>query len=255
MRKIFPIVDSYAARAMPVRMDSVRKLLSGLIADRGLKLSDLSRKIGKNHAYMQQFIKRGIPDKLPEDVRAKLAELFGIDEHLLGAPLKQSEPPGGLGVVVSNPPYLKEYAVKGGGSYGGGLIADGDWQEGGEPAQEVIAQWALPPSYVRNELNLSFDTADIISVRGDSMDDGSKFGLSSGDRVIVDRADRDPSQGAIFAVWDGSGVVVKQVEPIRGSDPLRIICKSLNPRYEPFELILDENAHIIGRIAAKFSRM
>lgn len=254
MRKIFPIGDSYAPRAMPERMDSVRKLLSGLIADRGLNLSDVSKKLGKNHAYMQQFIKRGIPERLPEDVRSKLSEMFGIDEHLLGAPLRQAQSQA-QSIVVANLPYLKEYAVKGGGAYGGGMLDDGDWQQGGEPAQEVIAQWALPPSYVRNELNLSFDTADIISVRGDSMDDGSKFGLSSGDRVIVDRADRDPSQGAIFAVWDGSGVIVKQVEPIRGSDPLRIICKSLNPRYEPFELILDENAHIIGRIAAKFSRM
>lgn len=250
MRKIFPIGDSYAPRAKAFRMDSVRKLLLGLFEERGLNLSDVSKDLGKNHAYMQQFIRRGIPEKLPEGVRAKLAEMLGIDEQLLGAPLRHAPM-----VVVSNPPYLKEYAVKGGGSYGGGLVADGDWQEGGEPAQEVIAQWALPPSYVRNELNLSFDTADIISVRGDSMDDGSKFGLSSGDRVIVDRADRDPSQGAIFAVWDGSGVIVKQVEPVRGSDPLRIICKSLNSRYEPFELILDENAHIIGRIAAKFSRM
>lgn len=252
MRKLFPIGDSYAGRAKPFPMDSVRKLLDGLIADRGLNLSDVSKKLGKNHAYMQQFMKRGIPEKLPEDVRAKLAEMFGLDEHVLGAPIRQ---PASLSLVVNNPPYLKEYAVKGGGSYGGGLIADGDWQQGGEPAQEVIAQWALPPSYVRNELNLSFDTADIISVRGDSMDDGSKFGLSSGDRVIVDRADRDPSQGAIFAVWDGGGVIVKQVEPVRGSDPPRVICKSLNPRYEPFELVLDENAHIIGRVAAKFSRM
>lgn len=254
MRKIFPIGDSYAQRAMPMRMDSVRKLLSGLIADRGLNLSDVSKKLGKNHAYMQQFIKRGIPEKLPEDIRSKLAEMFGIDEHLLGAPLRRAQSQS-IQAVVANPPYLKEYAVKGGGAYGGGMLDDGDWQQGGEPTQEVIAQWALPPSYVRNELNLSFDTADIISVRGDSMDDGSKFGLSSGDRVIVDRADRDPSQGAIFAVWDGSGVIVKQIEPVRGSDPLRIICKSLNPRYEPFELILDENTHIIGRIAAKFSRM
>lgn len=254
MRKIFPIGGSCALRAMPVRMDSVRKLLSGLIADRGLNLSDVSKKLGKNHAYMQQFIRRGIPEKLPEDVRSKLADMFAIDEHLLGAPLRQSQQQA-MTMVVSNPPYLKEYAVKGGGAYGGGMLDDGEWQQGGEPAQEVIAQWALPPSYVRNELNLSFDTADIISVRGDSMDDGSKFGLSSGDRVIVDRADRDPSQGAIFAVWDGSGVIVKQVEPVRGSEPLRIVCKSLNPRYEPFELILDENAHIIGRIAAKFSRM
>lgn len=236
---------------MPLRMDSVRKLLTGLIADRGLKLNEVSERVGKNHAYMQQFLSRGVPAKLPEDVRAKLAELFGIDEHLLGAPVKRAAPT----VVVGNPPYLREIDVRGGGAYGGGVDGGGDWEEDGYSSHAVVAQWALPPSYVRNELGLSFDMADVISVRGDSMDDGSKFGLSSGDRVVVDRQDRDPRQGGIFAVWDGGGVIVKQVELVRDTDPPRIICKSLNHRYQPIELVIDGNAQIIGRIAAKFARM
>lgn len=240
---------------MPIRMDAVRKLLLGLIDERGLKLNEVSEKVGKNHAYMQQFIRRGIPAKLPEDVRSKLAELLGVDEALLGAPLRLGQHFTPQAVTDAILASLNEYDVRGGGSYGGGIDPSGEWQEAGNGSQAIVAKWALPPSYVKNELGLSFDMADIISVRGDSMDDGSKHGLSSGDRVIVDRKDRDPNQGAIFAVWDGSGVIVKQVEPVRGSDPPRIICKSLNPRYEPFELILDENAHIIGRIAAKFARM
>lgn len=237
---------------MPNRMDSVRKLLLGLFDERGLKLSDVSKDLGKNHAYMQQFIKRGIPEKLPEDVRAKLAEMLGLDERVLGAPLRQPQMPS---TARPAEPKLNEFDVRGGGAYGGGLDGQGEWVEAGNASQAVVAQWGLPPAYVRNELGLSFEFADVISVRGDSMDDGSKFGLSSGDRVIIDRQDRDPNQGAIFAVWDGSGVVVKQVEPVRGSDPPRIICKSLNDRYQPFELILDGNAQIIGRVAAKIARM
>ncbi len=238
---------------MPIRMDAVRKMLIGLFEDRGLNLSEVSVRLGKNHAYMQQFIRRGIPAKLPEDVRGRLAEMLGVDEQLLGAPLK----PGQAAQPISDAilATLNEYDVRGGGSYGGGMDPSGAWEERGNSSQAVVAKWALPPSYVKNELGLSFDTADIIAVRGDSMDDGTKHGLSSGDRVIVDRSDTDPSQGAIFALWDGAGVIVKQVEPVRGSDPPRVICKSLNPRYEPFELILDENAHIVGRIAAKFARM
>jgi phage repressor protein C with HTH and peptisase S24 domain len=42
-----------------------------------------SRRIGKNHSYLQQFIKRGVPAWLPEDVRAALAALLDVEEHEL----------------------------------------------------------------------------------------------------------------------------------------------------------------------------
>jgi phage repressor protein C with HTH and peptisase S24 domain len=53
------------------------------VAELGLSLSELSLKVGKNHAYFQQFIKRGVPNRLPEDVRARVAEILGLDERTL----------------------------------------------------------------------------------------------------------------------------------------------------------------------------
>jgi len=53
------------------------------VAELGLSLSELSLKVGKNHAYFQQFIKRGVPNRLPEEVRGRVAEILGIDERLL----------------------------------------------------------------------------------------------------------------------------------------------------------------------------
>jgi phage repressor protein C with HTH and peptisase S24 domain len=53
------------------------------VAELGLSLSELSLKVGKNHAYFQQFIKRGVPNRLPEDVRARAAEILGLDERTL----------------------------------------------------------------------------------------------------------------------------------------------------------------------------
>lgn len=64
-------------------MDSVRKLILDRAADRGTNLAELSRRIGKNHAYLQQFIKRGIPMDLPEKVRLSLAPVLGVDEKQL----------------------------------------------------------------------------------------------------------------------------------------------------------------------------
>jgi phage repressor protein C with HTH and peptisase S24 domain len=53
------------------------------VAELGLSLSELSLKVGKNHAYFQQFIKRGVPNRLPEEVRGRVAEILGLDELAL----------------------------------------------------------------------------------------------------------------------------------------------------------------------------
>lgn len=255
MSSHLPIGGPEFFRAMPFRMDPVRKLLVGLIEDRGLNLSQVSLKLGKSHSYLQQFVKRGVPAKLPEDVRSQLAELFGVDEVLLG---KQPRQPSGMAKMPSaperHPEVIPEFDVRAGTSYGGGMDTQ-EWEDAGNASQMPVAQWGLPATFIRNELGLTFGQADIIPVRGDSMDDGTKHGLSSGDRVIVDRLDTDPRQGGIFAVWDGGGVIVKQVELVRGEDPPRIICKSRNPAYAPIELTIDGNVHVIGRISAKIARM
>ena len=64
-------------------MDAVRGMIVSRVAELGLSLSELSLKVGKNHAYFQQFIKRGVPNRLPEDVRGRVAEILGLEERVL----------------------------------------------------------------------------------------------------------------------------------------------------------------------------
>jgi SOS-response transcriptional repressor LexA len=64
-------------------MDPVRNTMVARVAELGLSLSELSLKVGKNHAYFQQFIKRGVPNRLPEEVRGRVAEILGLDELAL----------------------------------------------------------------------------------------------------------------------------------------------------------------------------
>jgi SOS-response transcriptional repressor LexA len=64
-------------------MDAVRSTIVARVAELGLSLSELSLKVGKNHAYFQQFIKRGVPNRLPEEVRGRVAEILGLDELAL----------------------------------------------------------------------------------------------------------------------------------------------------------------------------
>ena len=64
-------------------MDPVRKLILEKTQERGTNLAEVSRQIGRNHAYLQQFIKRGVPAELSEKVRPALAVALGIPENML----------------------------------------------------------------------------------------------------------------------------------------------------------------------------
>jgi phage repressor protein C with HTH and peptisase S24 domain len=60
-------------------MDAPRKLLVDALARRpDLDLKNLSLAVGRNHAYLQQYLMRGSPRELPESVRHGLAPLLGV---------------------------------------------------------------------------------------------------------------------------------------------------------------------------------
>jgi phage repressor protein C with HTH and peptisase S24 domain len=61
-------------------VDPVRKFVAGRIADLGLDMAAVSRAIGRNHAYIQQFLKSHTPKTLPEKVRPALAQILNCEE-------------------------------------------------------------------------------------------------------------------------------------------------------------------------------
>src|SRR5512139_1179552 len=75
-------------------MDAARKLLIDTLARRSdLDLKNLSLTIGRNHAYLQQYLMRGSPRELPEAARHGLAPLLGV----LPDDLRSTAPPSGGG--------------------------------------------------------------------------------------------------------------------------------------------------------------
>src|SRR3569623_3337745 len=86
-----------------------RPVLDALITERGVGYAAPSRMIGRNEAYLQQFIKRGTPRALAERDRRLLAAFLRVDEEVLGGPpgvaprairrlaLAATAGPGGLG--------------------------------------------------------------------------------------------------------------------------------------------------------------
>lgn len=64
-------------------MDEIRRKIARLINERGLNYAQVSLRIGKNIAYIQQFIKNGSPRRLGEVERRKLAQILNVDEQEL----------------------------------------------------------------------------------------------------------------------------------------------------------------------------
>src|SRR5712672_2317610 len=117
-------------------MDSARSTIVARVAELALSLSELSLKVGKNHAYFQQFIKRGVPNRLPEEVRGRVAEILGLDELALRQPTATH-----LRFMLSGEPQVPIRGATGwipvyGHAVGG---KDGEFVLSGNQVSEVLA--------------------------------------------------------------------------------------------------------------------
>lgn len=82
--------------------DDIRKKISRLINERGLNYAQVSLAIGKNIAYLQQYIKNGSPRRLGEVERHKLAQILRVDEQ----ELTDLVLPVSKGAIAINPEIL-----------------------------------------------------------------------------------------------------------------------------------------------------
>lgn len=66
---------------MPMKTsDSARTIIEAKLREKNLEMRPLSLQLGRNHAYLQQFLRRGKPAHLPEDIREALAKLIDVPE-------------------------------------------------------------------------------------------------------------------------------------------------------------------------------
>jgi hypothetical protein len=239
-------------------MDETRKKIVAEVEAKQLTLSEASKKIGKNHAYLQQFIKRGVPTKLPEGVRRDLAELLGLSERELGGerPRKgypredtESSVDGDLGRNSSGDTILEIDIGIGAGGGGLGVEAYVHDEDGNTYAAENIRdRWTLPPNIMQGALRATAKNIRAFEVIGDSMQPI----LYDHDRAFIDIRATHPHPEGIFALFDGYGLVVKRLQIIVGSEPLRLRILSANPAYPPYERLFEE-VKIIGRLAGRFT--
>src|SRR3954465_4735670 len=80
-----------------------RLILERLCAERGQDFAGLSRMLGRNSAYIQQFVRRGVPKRLKEEERRKPARYFAVPGALLGGPADPAGASAGLIAVNRTP--------------------------------------------------------------------------------------------------------------------------------------------------------
>lgn len=65
--------------------DPIRQTVAARVEARGYSLAAASIAIGRNPAFLHQYLARGTPRRLGEDERLRLAMLLDLDERELGA--------------------------------------------------------------------------------------------------------------------------------------------------------------------------
>jgi len=93
-------------------MEPIRKRILELIEARDpeLNLKKVSLALGRNHAYLQQYIQRGTPKNLPEHERKLLAGILGIDESELRATV-ETVSSGVTPVIDTDKRHITKYPV------------------------------------------------------------------------------------------------------------------------------------------------
>lgn len=224
-------------------LDAARLHLLKLIAEQDTDLTSVSRAIEKNHAYLQQYIQRGTPRVLPEEVREQLAaRLGGSPDDFRRGPQESAKPE--RTPTLGRSLTIDELDIRAGNA-SGGQIQDMEDRDNGD---RVIAKWQIPTNVVRAYTQAPEAAIKIIVCVGES----NEPVLMPGQRVMVDTNDRIPTPPGFFAIWDGFGELIKRLEMVPYSEPARVKVRSANPAYEPYEVPL-EGLVINGRVVGKWT--
>ena len=199
-----------------------RAALERLIAENGDDFAGLSKLVGRNTTYIQQFIKRGSPKKLPEEERGILARYFGVEESLLGGPAASATK---MGIRL-----IPKLAV--GASAGPGAI----------PGRKTLAgKIGFDEKWLRKQ-GLDPSRLSLIQVDGDSMSPT----LNHGDDIMVD------NRAAVTPVRDGIHVIrlddVLMVKRLANGPGGRLSVLSDNPAYPGWPDVDGAAVTIIGRV-------
>lgn len=207
--------------------EDARAALERLIEERGEDYASLSRLIGRNAAYVQQYIRRGTPRRLAEDDRRILARYFGVPESMLGAPEVEAAVPGAEQHVTV--PQLDVGASAGPGALPGD--------------EEARSHIAFDRKWLRRLVAGDGSQLSIIRVEGDSMAPT----LGDGDEILVDQGDAaERLRDGIYVLRREDVLMVKRLAP----DPSgrTVTVRSDNEAYPSWSGLKLSSIEIVGRV-------
>jgi phage repressor protein C with HTH and peptisase S24 domain len=215
-----------------IRNDHVRDRLDALIRENSSDYAALSKLLGRNPSYVQQFIKYGVPKRLAEEDRRLLAEHFGVSEEELGAkptrPVQKTAVHPSLSDREIHIPYFSIQP-----SAGSGSVQEEDFTE---QALVFDASWA------RALASTNVSALSFLRVKGDSMVPT----LSDGEHIVVDTADRERPREGIYVLRIDDALYVKRVTVNPVSKRLSII--SDNPLHSQWLDCDPSQLDLIGRV-------
>jgi phage repressor protein C with HTH and peptisase S24 domain len=185
-----------------------RQVLERLCAERRENFASLSRLIGRNDAYIQQYLRKGTPRQLKERERRTLARYFQIPESMLGGMPDDREAEFGELVPVVRVAVRASAAP------------------GAIPGDETRPCFGFEPRWLKALTDSPPAKLSVIRVEGDSMAPT----LNVGDDILVDLADGpERLRDGIYVLRVDNALLVKRlaIHPVGR----RVTVQSDNPAY------------------------
>lgn len=237
---------SYIRNAMDTFLDRLKFLWP-----HGAKPSDIYNKIEMSASGFNRVWKDGaIPTA---DYLVKIQEVTGCDLNWLltgkGLPYLDRARPENVGAfpvsdtdtgavdTLGNPVDLREfvfiprYSVEAAAGHGQAVNDE-----------KPLFCMAFRRYWIENYVTRQTDKLSVIAVKGDSMEGI----LNHGDNILINHAETEPRDG-LYVLRIGNDLFVKNIQRLPG----RLLVKSANPLYEPFEIDLtadNTDTAIIGRV-------
>ncbi len=192
-----------------------REALDGLISERGETYASISRLLGRNSAYIQQFIKRGSPARLDQSDIALLALHFDVPVEMLG---------GKEGPTVVQRSIIKVPLLNGTGN-------------------DSRSQWRLVDAAWLGRLCDQPASVAILPIVGEAMEPT----LCNGDEVMISRVRTQESvREGLYAIRGSSEIFVRRIaiDPTKN----RLTVLTDHPAYPSWQGIQRKGVDIVGRV-------
>ena len=192
-----------------------REALDGLISERGETYASISRLLGRNSAYIQQFIKRGSPARLDQSDIALLALHFDVPVEMLG---------GKEGPTVGQRSIVKVPLLNGTGN-------------------DSRSQWRLVDAAWLGRLCDQPASFAILPIVGEAMEPT----LRNGDEVMISRVRFQESvREGLYAIRGSSEIFVRRIaiDPTKN----RLTVLTDHPAYPSWQGIQRKGVDIVGRV-------